>query len=62
MDTTPQFDGIRAKLGLNTAAALHNNVQVNHRKLKFICSGCGNEYANPRDLLDCVKEHLGGEA
>ena len=59
MDTTPQFDRLPTKLGLNTIAALHTNVQINHRKLKFICSGCGNEYANPRDLWDCVEEHLG---
>ena len=36
-------------------------VQVNHRKLKFICFGCGREYPGLRDFLDCVEEHLGEE-
>ena len=39
-----------------------SGVQVNHRKLKFICAGCGHEYANPRDLWDCVEERLGEES
>ena len=36
-------------------------VQVDHRKLKFICFGCGHEYRDLRDFLDCVEEHAGVE-
>ena len=39
-----------------------HGVQVNHRKLKFICFGCGQEYRNFRDFLDCVEERLGEES
>ena len=59
MDKTPQFDKVTAQLGLNTAAAPHSNGLVIHRKLKLICSGCGQEYAKLKDLWDCVEEHLG---
>ena len=45
----------------DSGASQPPSVQVNHRKLKFVCAGCGHEYANPRDLWDCVEEHLGVE-
>ena len=39
-----------------------SGVQVNHRELKFICFGCGQEYPGLRDFLDCVEERLGEES
>ena len=55
-------NGVRTDPGdSDSGASQLPSVQVNHQKLMFVCAGCGHEYANPRDLWDCVEEHLGEE-
>ena len=48
-----------ALIDLDPVGTPGSGVQVNHRKLKFICFGCGQEYPGLRDFLDCVEEHAG---
>ena len=50
-----------ALIDLDPVGTPGSGVQVNHRKLKFICFGCGQEYPGLRDFLDCVEEHAGVE-